>query len=85
MILYAYRFLYNFYGLISVSGFADVEISFRRLYSCCKNICNMLNADFAYAKYSYFIDFPPFWERNRDTETQRTVNDRNHLKMCAKS
>lgn len=26
MILYAYRFLYNFYGLILVSGFVDVKI-----------------------------------------------------------
>lgn len=29
--------------------------------------------------------FPFFGERNRDTETQRTVNDENHLKVCAKS
>lgn len=39
MISYAYRFLYNFYGLISVSGFVDVKIS---SLGGCKDICNML-------------------------------------------
>lgn len=74
MILYAYRFSYNFYGLISVSGFADVKISSLVVVKYLQHAY----AGFTYAKYSYFIDFL-FGDETRNTET----HDEN-LKVCKK-
>lgn len=79
MISYAYPFSYSFYGLISVSGFADVKIVSSA--GCCKYLQHAY-ADFTYAKCSYFIDY--FLGRDQKHRSQkRTVNDE-HLKVFRK-
>lgn len=64
MILYAYRFLCNFYGLISVSGCADDNDGENIFIGCCKYL-QRAYAEFTYAKYSYFIDFSGWREEER--------------------
>lgn len=62
MILYAYRFLYNFYGLILVSGFVDVKISTH--VKICKMPCRfgLLREDFNIRSCQIFIFYRFFSE-----------------------
>lgn len=84
MILYAYRFSYNFYGLISVSGLCVNDDDENFFIGCCKYL-QRAYAEFTYVKYSYFIDFRG--EGGRDgserPDTKRTANDKS-LKVFAK-